>query len=96
MFDNEKDSFSMFGTDMNRIENYRKHTSDRGWPDKAGGEIGNRKLLIGAGSISHDQAMKKAKDEYRRYQAITLSPVEEEYLKSIKGVEKEVKKKSRR
>ena len=26
MFDNEKESFSMFGTDMNRIENYRKHT----------------------------------------------------------------------
>lgn len=53
---------------------------------------GNRKLLTGAGSVSHDQAMKKAKDEYRKYQEITLSPVEEEYLKSIKGVEKEVKK----
>ncbi len=56
---------------------------------------GNRKLLAGAGSVSHDQAMKKAKDEYRKYQEITLSPVEEEYLKSIRGVEKEVKKHSR-
>ena len=55
---------------------------------------GNRKLLAGAGSVSHDQAMKKAKDEYRKYQEITLSPVEEEYLKSIRGVEKEVKKHS--
>ena len=56
---------------------------------------GNRKLLAGSGSVTHDQAMKKAKDEYRKYQEITLSPVEEEYLKSIKGLEKEVKKKNR-
>ena len=57
---------------------------------------GNRKLLDGPGRVSHDEAMKKAKAEYRKYQEITLSPVEEEYLKSIKGVEKEVKKKTRR
>jgi hypothetical protein len=57
---------------------------------------GNRKLLAGPGNVSHDQAMKKAKDEYRKYQEITLSPVEEEYLKSIKGVEKEVKKQIRK
>ena len=56
---------------------------------------GNRKLLVGPGMVSHDQAIKKAKEEYRKYQEITLSPVEEEYLKSIKGVEKEVKKRSR-
>ena len=56
---------------------------------------GNRKLLVGPGKVSHDQAIKKAKEEYRKYQEITLSPVEEEYLKSIKGVEKEVKKRSR-
>ena len=55
---------------------------------------GNRKLLVGPGKVSHDQAIKKAKEEYRKYQEITLSPVEEEYLKSIKGVEKEVKKRS--
>jgi hypothetical protein len=53
---------------------------------------GNRKLLVGSGKVSHDQAIKKAKDEYRKYHEITLSPVEEEYLKSIKSVEKEVKK----
>lgn len=56
---------------------------------------GNRKLLEGAGSVSHDQAMKKVKEEYRKYQEITLSPVEEEYLKSIKGISKEVKKRKR-
>lgn len=57
---------------------------------------GNRKLLEGAGSVSHDQAIKKAKDEYRKYQEITLSPVEVEYLKSIRGIEKAVKKHSKR
>lgn len=56
---------------------------------------GNRKLLEDPGKVSHDQAIKKAKTEYRKYQEITLSPVEEEYLKSIKGVEKEVKKRKR-
>ncbi len=56
---------------------------------------GNRKILEGPGKVSHDQAMKKAKTEYRKYQELTLSPVEEEYLKSIKGVEKEVKKRKR-
>lgn len=56
---------------------------------------GRRKLLSDAGNVSHDQAMKKAREEYRKYQEITLSPVEEEYMKGIKGVEKEVKKRSR-
>ena len=44
------------------------------------------------GKVSHDQAIKKAKEEYRKYQEITLSPVEKDYLESIKEVEKEVKK----
>lgn len=56
---------------------------------------GKRKLLQGAGSVSHEQAIEKAKEEYRKYQEISLSPVEEEYLKRIKGVEKEVKKRKR-
>lgn len=57
--------------------------------------VGNRKLLTGAGRVSHEQAMKKAKEEYRKYQEVTLSPVEEEYLKSIKSIEKEVRKQKR-
>ncbi len=56
---------------------------------------GNRKLLEDSGEVSHDEAIKKAKAEYRKYQEITLSPVEEEYLKSVKGLEKEVKKRKR-
>lgn len=54
---------------------------------------GNRKLLEGAGSVSHKQALDKAKGEYRKYQEINLTPVEQAYLDSIKAVEKEVKKK---
>lgn len=56
---------------------------------------GRRTLLTGSGSVSHDQAMKKATDEYRKYQKIMLSPVEEEYFKSIKGIERAVKKRKR-
>ena len=37
---------------------------------------GNRKLLTGSGSVSHKQALEKAKSEYRKYQEITLTPVE--------------------
>lgn len=54
---------------------------------------GNRKLLVGAGSVSHKQALDKAKSEYRKYQENTLTPVEKAYLESIKAVSKEVKKK---
>ena len=46
------------------------------------------KVLQGDGTISHAQAMEKAKAEYRRYQVQTLSPVEEEYLKTIKQLGK--------
>lgn len=56
---------------------------------------GNRKLLEASGKVSRDETIKKAKMEYRKYQEITLSPVEEEYLKSVKGLEKEVKKRKR-
>ena len=48
-------------------------------------------VLTHAGKISHAQAMEKAKAEYKRYQAQTLSPVEEEYLKTIKQLVKTAK-----
>ncbi len=53
---------------------------------------GGRRLLVGAGSVSHKKAIDKAKSEYRKYQEITLTPVEQAYLDSIKEVSKEVKK----
>lgn len=51
------------------------------------------KLLTDAGQISHQQAMDKAKDEYRKYQAKTISPVEQAYLDTIKMLQKKAKKK---
>ena len=44
------------------------------------------KVLQGAGTISHAQAIEKATEEYRKYQVQNLSPVEEEYLESIKNI----------
>lgn len=49
---------------------------------------GSRKVLIGAGSVSHDQAMSKARAEYRKYQETTLTPVEKAYLDSLKTITK--------
>jgi hypothetical protein len=58
---------------------------------------GKRKLLTDAGKVSHDKAMKKAKEEYRKYQKITMTPVERAYLDTIKeageSARKGVKKK---
>lgn len=54
------------------------------------------KLLQGAGTISHAQAMEKATEEYRKYQVQNLSPVEEEYLKSIKNLHSTAKKKAKK
>lgn len=53
---------------------------------------GNRELLTDAGKVSHKQAYDKAITEYRKYQEQTLSPVEEEYLKTIKAAEVDAKK----
>ena len=54
-----------------------------------------RELLQNAGPISHKDAIEKAKAEYRKYQEKTLSPVEEAYLETIKGLEKTAKRKNR-
>jgi len=57
---------------------------------------GGRELLQGSGTVSHAEAMEKARLEYRKYQEKTLSPVEEAYLQSIKAAEKEVKAKTKK
>lgn len=51
------------------------------------------KLLIGAGTVSHEQAIEKAKSEYKKYQVKTISPVEEEYLKTLKEINGKIEKK---
>ena len=49
-------------------------------------------VLNGAGKVSHAQAIEKATTEYKKYQEKTLSPVEEDYLQTIKSLEATAKK----
>lgn len=52
-------------------------------------------VLVGAGEVSHTQAIEKAKAEYRKFQVQNLSPVEEAYLDSIRSLEQTARKKER-
>ena len=54
------------------------------------------KLLDGPGRVSHAQAMEKAKAEYKKYLQDNLSPVEEAYLQSLKGVQKKITRKTKK
>lgn len=53
-------------------------------------ELFDKKVLIDAGVVSHDEAMKKVEIEYKKYQANTLSSVEKEYLKTTRDIQKKV------
>lgn len=55
-----------------------------------------KKVLEGAGKISHQQAMKKAEAEYQKFIQKNLSPVEKAYLETINSLEKKSKKNSSR
>lgn len=55
-----------------------------------------REVLKNAGTISHTQAKEKAIGEYKKYKAKTLSPVEKDYLSTIKSLEQKAKKESRK
>lgn len=46
------------------------------------------KVLTGPGKISHEQAMEKAQKEYQRFLIENPSPVEKEYLNTIRFLEK--------
>ncbi|HIR39124.1 MAG TPA: virulence RhuM family protein, partial [Candidatus Coproplasma stercoripullorum] len=49
------------------------------------------KVLEGPGTVSHAKAIEKAKAEYKKYQAKTLSSVEKAYLQTIKSLGKQAK-----
>lgn len=46
------------------------------------------KILTNAGTVSHKEAIEKAKIEYQKYQIKELSPIEKEYLNSINNINK--------
>ncbi|MBS1644464.1 MAG: virulence RhuM family protein [Bacteroidetes bacterium] len=60
--------------------------------DKFSGIYG-KGTLKDAGKISHQQAIEKAENEYRKYEVKTLNAVEKAYLENLKQIEKEIKKK---
>ena len=53
--------------------------------------MSGEQLLEGNGSISHEKAIEKAKDEYKKYQQKTLSNVEKAFLDSINLIENNIK-----
>ena len=52
-------------------------------------------LLNGLGSVSHQQAINKAREEYRKFQVRELSPVERAYLDTIKALNAQTKNKGK-
>lgn len=52
-------------------------------------------LLNGPGSVSHQQAMDKAREEYRKFQVRELSPVERAYIDTIKALNTKTKNKGK-
>ncbi|NCQ15968.1 MAG: virulence RhuM family protein, partial [Flavobacteriales bacterium] len=55
--------------------------------------MSGEKLLQGAGTISHEEAVEKATTEYKKYQQKTLSEAEKNYLENLKAIEKKTKNK---
>ena len=48
------------------------------------------KVLQNAGRVTHQEAIEKATTEFKKYQVKTLSAVEEDYLKTLKSLEKKL------
>ena len=48
------------------------------------------KILVGSGTVTHKRAIEKAKNEYRKYQVKTISPVEKAYLETLKEISNKV------
>jgi hypothetical protein len=56
-----------------------------------------KEILQNAGTVSHEQALKKAKEEYEKYKALnqnTLSKAEEHFLEQIENTSKQIENKN--
>lgn len=53
--------------------------------------MSGEQLLQSAGTVSHEKAIEKATNEYKKYQQKTLSEVEKNYLESIKNMDDKIK-----
>ena len=61
--------------------------------------ISEREILTHAGKIKHEDAVRKAEDEYKKYKERTkneLSPVERDFLQTIDNVEKKLNAKAQK
>lgn len=54
--------------------------------------MNGEQLLMDNGTVTHEEAMKKAETEYRKYKTRTLSEVEQDYLDSICLLEEKAKR----
>ncbi len=54
--------------------------------------MSGEQLLSGNGSVTHEQAVEKATGKYKKYKERTLSDVEQDFLNSIKILEKKTDK----
>jgi len=82
--------------ELNAIEQREMRMSD--YVNELDNILGStgRKVLNNAGEISSKQAKDKAKLEYKKYKAKTLSSVEKDYLENISALEKKAKKGNRK
>ena len=56
-------------------------------------QIYGKGVLENTGTVSHEKAIEKAEKEYCKYQVKTLSPVEKDYLETIRTLQKKVENK---
>lgn len=57
--------------------------------------MGGENILQGAGKVSHEQAIVKATNEYKKYQQKTLSEAEFNYLESLRTLEEKTNRKTK-
>ena len=47
---------------------------------------GNRNLLTDSGKVSHEEAIEKARKEYKKYQTKLITPIEQAHFENIKKI----------
>ncbi len=82
--------------EINAIEHKPMHMKDYLVQLDAILTSGGRKLLDDPGKISHNEAMKKAAKEYRKFELEVPSPVERAYLESVTALAKRLIKRKPR
>ncbi|MEA1986971.1 MAG: RhuM family protein [Candidatus Marinimicrobia bacterium] len=82
--------------EINAIEKKSMKMADYIWELDNILQSTGRKSLKGSGKVSHKKAIKKAIIEYRKYKAKTLSEVEKKYLESVKNLENDIAKKTKK